>query len=90
MSRPSVVRVATAIPFDDLTRGSHEALYALKGEIVRRGIQAVCGIEMPVFEKRRFQEGATSPSAFAHRFAKEPDAYRAHFLALHRARAHAA
>jgi asparagine synthase (glutamine-hydrolysing) len=90
LSRPSVVRVATAIPFDDLTRGSHEALYALKGEIVRRGIQAVCGIEMPVFEKRRFQEGATSPSAFAHRFAKEPDAYRAHFLALHRARAHAA
>jgi hypothetical protein len=53
-------------------------------------MRAVCGIEMPVFAKRRFQEGATSPSAFAHRFAKEPDAYREHFLALHRARAHAA
>ena len=89
-TRPAVVRVATAIPFDDLSRGSHEALYALKGEVVRRGMQAVWGIEMPVFEKRRFQEGATSPSVFAHRFAAGPDAYREHFLSLHRARAHAA
>jgi asparagine synthase (glutamine-hydrolysing) len=89
-TRPSVVRVATAIPFDDLVQGSHEALYALKGEIVRRGMQAVWGMEMPVFEKRRFQEGATSPSVFAHRFAATPDAYREHFLALHRAQARTA
>ena len=89
-TRPSVVRMATAIPFEDLSRGSHEALYALKGEIVRRGMQAVWGMEMPVFEKRRFQEGATSRSVFAQRFATEPDAYREHFLALHRAQARTA
>ena len=89
-TRPSVVRVATAIPFEDLSRGSHETLYALKGEIVRRGMRAVWGVEMPVFEKRRFQEGATSRSVFARRFATEPDAYREHFLALQRARAHTA
>ncbi len=84
-TRPSVVRVATAIPFDALTHGAHEALYALKGEIVRRGVQAVWGVDMPVFHKRRFQEGATSPTVFARRFATRPDTYREHFLALHRA-----
>jgi asparagine synthase (glutamine-hydrolysing) len=84
-TRPAVVRVATAIPFADLSRGSHEALYALKGEIVRRGMQEEWGIEMPVFEKRRFQEGATSPSVFTHRFATARDAYREHFLARYRA-----
>jgi len=83
-TRPSVVRVATAIPFEDLSRGSHETLYALKGEIVRRGMRAVWGVEMPVFEKRRFQEGATSRSVFARRFATEPHVYREHFFALHR------
>jgi asparagine synthase (glutamine-hydrolysing) len=83
-TRPAVVRVATAIPFAELSRGSHDALYALKGEVVRRGMRAVWGIEMPVFEKRRFQEGATSPSVFRQRFATEPNAYRDHFLALHR------
>ena len=35
-------------------------LYSLKGEIVRRGIKAVTGMDMPVFPKRRFQHGATS------------------------------
>ena len=33
-------------------------LYALKGEIVRRGVKAVTGLDMPVFPKRRFQHGA--------------------------------
>jgi hypothetical protein len=50
----------------------------------------VWGIDMPIFEKRRFQEGATSPSVFAHRFATDPEAYREHFLALHRAHARTA
>jgi asparagine synthase (glutamine-hydrolysing) len=86
-TRPSVVRVATAIPFAELTRGSHAALYALKGEVVRRGIRAVWGMDMPVFEKRRFQDGAASPSVVARRFATDPDTYREHFLALHRGRA---
>jgi asparagine synthase (glutamine-hydrolysing) len=83
-TRPALVRIATAIPFDELSAGSHEALYSLKGDIVRRGLRAVWGIDMPVFEKRRFQEGATSPSVFAHRFTAESHAYREHFLALHR------
>ncbi|MEO8563971.1 MAG: asparagine synthase-related protein, partial [bacterium] len=55
--RPSVIAVAEAIPFADLTLGSHERLYALKGEIVSRGVRAVLGLEMPVFPKRRFQHG---------------------------------
>ena len=33
-------------------------LYALKGDIVRRGVKAVTGFDMPVFPKRRFQHGA--------------------------------
>ena len=33
-TRPSVIAVAEAIPFAELTQGSHERLYALKGEIV--------------------------------------------------------
>ena len=33
-------------------------LYCLKGEIVRRGVRAVTGLDMPVFPKRRFQHGA--------------------------------
>ncbi len=30
----------------------------MKAEIVREGVEAVTGIRMPVFPKRRFQEGA--------------------------------
>ena len=83
-TRPAVVGVATAIPFDSLSHGSHEALYSLKGEIVRRGVRVVLGMELPVFPKRRFQEGATPESVFADRFAGEPDLYRQHFLELHK------
>src|SRR6266513_1196854 len=53
-ARPSVIAVAEATPFAELTEGSHERLYALKGEIVARGIRSVLGLEMPVFPKRRF------------------------------------
>ena len=83
-TRPSVVQTATAIPFAELSHGSHEALYSLKGEIVRRGIRAIWGLDMPLFEKRRFQEGAVSVPVFQQRFAADPDAYREHFLALYR------
>lgn len=84
LTRPSVVKVATAIPFAELSHGSHEALYSLKGEIVRCGLRKVWGLDMPLFQKRRFQEGAASPSVFQQRFAVEPDTYREHFLALYR------
>ena len=80
---PEVIAVAEAIPFDDLSRGSHDRLYALKGEIVRRGVERVLGFKMPTFPKRRFQEGAASEATFRERFALHPDAYRQHFLSLH-------
>jgi asparagine synthase (glutamine-hydrolysing) len=57
-TRPNVVEVAEAIPFQHLTRYDVPSLYALKGEIVRRGIKAITGVDMPVFPKRRFQHGA--------------------------------
>lgn len=57
---PNVIAVAEEIPFIELTDWSHERLYALKGEIVRRGVEAVTGLTMPVFEKRRFQHGAVA------------------------------
>lgn len=60
---PSVIAVAHAIPFVDLTQWNHERLYALKGRIVASGIRALTGLEMPVFAKRRFQHGATDHSS---------------------------
>ncbi len=79
-----MVRTATAIPFAELSRGSHEALYSLKGEILQRGVRSVLGLDLPVFPKRRFQEGAISESEFVKRFDVEPDTYRQHFLELYR------
>ena len=46
------------IPFAALTNYDVPTLYALKGEIVRRGVKDVTGLDMPVFPKRRFQHGA--------------------------------
>jgi asparagine synthase (glutamine-hydrolysing) len=78
-TRPSVISVAEAIPFKELTKGSHEALYALKGEIVARGVRQVLGIEMPVFPKRRFQHGSTSADRVARLFPRDEVRYRKHF-----------
>ena len=68
------------IPFIELTDWKEERLYALKGEIVRRGVEAVTGIAMPVFEKRRFQRGAISEESFASIFPADPLEYRRRFL----------
>ncbi|HEY8850983.1 MAG TPA: asparagine synthase-related protein [Gemmatimonadaceae bacterium] len=84
-ARPSVIAVAEAIPFADLTEGSHERLYALKGEIVSRGIRSVLGIEMPVFQKRRFQHGSVSATKAARVFPQAEARYRRHFETLHAA-----
>lgn len=81
-TRPAVIAVAEAIPFALLTQGSHNKLYALKGEIVRRGVAAVLGIEMPVFPKRRFQEGSVSPSDVPRLFPRDEARYRGHFASL--------
>ena len=77
-TRPAVIQVAEAIPFATLTDGSHERLYALKGEVVQRGVRAVLGYDLPVFPKRRFQHGAT-----AQVFTETEAHYRRHFHSLH-------
>src|SRR5436190_4948807 len=76
-TRPAVIRVAEATPFAELTRGSHERLYALKGEIVSRGVRTVLGPQMPIYPKRRFQHGAGAT------FTESEARYRRHFLTLH-------
>jgi asparagine synthase (glutamine-hydrolysing) len=86
-TRPSVISVAEAIPFARLTEGSHERLYALKGEVVGRGMRSVLGVEMPVFPKRRFQHGSVAAGAVARLFPKNEARYRRHFEGLHAAAA---
>jgi asparagine synthase (glutamine-hydrolysing) len=82
-TQPAVVEVAEGIPFVALTGWDPEKLYALKGEIVSRGVAAVTGIRMPVFPKRRFQDGAPDRStARTLRALRESD-YRAEFSSLY-------
>ena len=82
-TRPDVIGVAEGIPFADLTRYDVPALYALKGEIVRRGVKAVTGVDMPVFPKRRFQHGATSIDAMRRRLGQSARDYRHAFERMH-------
>jgi asparagine synthase (glutamine-hydrolysing) len=84
-TRPAVIAVAEAIPFAALTEGSTERLYALKGDIVARGIRAVLGADMPVFPKRRFQHGAVSATQVDRLFPQNEARYRRHFEKLHAA-----
>jgi asparagine synthase (glutamine-hydrolysing) len=82
-TRPAVIEAAEAIPFADLTGGDHERLYALKGEIVSRGVRALTGLKMPVFPKRRFQHGALPAGELSRRFPFGEADYRMHFLSLY-------
>ena len=82
-TRPDVVAVAEGIPFDALTESSVEKLYALKGAVVSRGVKAITGIDMPVFEKRRFQHGAVTREKLRERMPDEELAYRRQFLAIY-------
>src|SRR5207245_8520616 len=82
-TRPAVIEAAEGIPFAELTRGDHGRLYALKGEIVSRGVHAVTGLKMPVFPKRRFQHGALPASELSRRFSFGDSHYRRHFLSLY-------
>ncbi|HEY7574965.1 MAG TPA: asparagine synthase-related protein [Thermoanaerobaculia bacterium] len=80
-TRPALVRIAAGLPFAELAGGEVERLYALKGEIVREGVAAVTGFPMPVFPKRRFQDGALpEPSQ---RFPYGEADYRRRFRALY-------
>jgi asparagine synthase (glutamine-hydrolysing) len=80
-TRPRVITVAEGIPFATMTGYSVSKLYALKGELVARGVRQVLGFEMPVFPKRRFQHGALSSDELRRRLPYTESDYRAHFAA---------
>jgi asparagine synthase (glutamine-hydrolysing) len=80
--RPDVIAAAEGIPFIELTGWDVPRLYALKGEIVARGVRQITGMEMPVFPKRRFQHGALA-AAERQRIAFREADYRAHFASLY-------
>lgn len=82
-TRPNVIAVAEGIPFIKLTNYSVEKLYALKGEIVSRGMEAVTGLKMPVFPKRRFQHGAMAKDELQSRMPWREAEYRRKFLSLY-------
>jgi len=79
----NVIAVAEAIPFVELTDYNVERLYALKGQVVSRGVHAVTGFKMPVFPKRRFQHGALSENALRQHLPYRETEYRSRFLALY-------
>ena len=80
---PNVIEISEGIPYIEMTNWDHQKLYELKGAIVAAGVKAVTGIDMPVFEKRRFQHGAVSRNEFNKLFpARELD-YRKAFLSLY-------
>ncbi|HZZ82673.1 MAG TPA: asparagine synthase-related protein, partial [Gemmataceae bacterium] len=82
---PTVIAVAEAIPFIELTGWDHQRLYDLKGQVVAAGVKAVTGMDMPIFAKRRFQHGATERAATL--FPASASAYRQIFQRLHESRA---
>lgn len=80
---PNVIEIAEGIPFIELTNWDEQRLYALKGEVVKRGILAITGLSMPVFEKKRFQKGAGGEKLFETIFPQNPLEYRRRFLKLY-------
>ena len=82
-TRPDVLAVAEGIPFETITGMSVEKLYALKGEIVSRGVNAHTGIDMPVYPKRRFQHGAIPVERLRQRLTDEEIQFRRQFLGFY-------
>jgi asparagine synthase (glutamine-hydrolysing) len=82
-TRPNVIEVGEGIPFTELTGMNVEKLYALKGEIVSRGVKAITGLDMPVFPKRRFQHGALPVQSLRRRVPSGELELRRQFLALY-------
>src|SRR5512140_1489191 len=80
---PNVIEVSEGIPYIEMTNWDHQKLYELKGKIVSMGVKAVTGIEMPVFEKRRFQHGALSKKEFSKLFPYREIDYRKAFLSIY-------
>jgi asparagine synthase (glutamine-hydrolysing) len=83
-AQPAVIEVAEGIPFAALTAYDVPTLYALKGEIVGRGVKAVTGLDMPVFPKRRFQHGAIPAEAMRSRLDGTEQTYRRAFHGLYK------
>ena len=77
---PNVIEISEGIPYIDMTNWDHQKLYDLKGQIVSAGVKAITGMEMPVFQKRRFQHGAASDLDFSKHFPGKEIAYRKEFL----------
>jgi asparagine synthase (glutamine-hydrolysing) len=80
---PNVIEISEGIPYIDMTNWDHKKLYDLKGQIVSLGITAITRMEMPIFQKRRFQHGATSKDAFNNLFPSKEIAYRKEFLSTY-------
>lgn len=54
----SVIARAAAMPFELWLNGDAGRLDTLKADVVAAGVESVTGIRMPIFPKRRFQDGA--------------------------------
>lgn len=80
-TRPNVIEVAEGIPFTQLSEMDVSKLYALKGEVVARGVKAITGLDMPVFPKRRFQHGAVPVGQLRQHIPNDEQALRRQFLA---------
>ncbi|MEM9645198.1 MAG: asparagine synthase-related protein, partial [Planctomycetota bacterium] len=81
---PEVIEIAESVPFVALTDWDHSKLYDLKGQIVSSGVRDVCGLDLPVFPKNRFQRGAIDEEGFRDVFPDGDDEYRQAFADLHR------
>jgi len=82
-TRTNVIEVAEGIPFTELTGMDVEKLYALKGDVVARGVKAITGMDMPVFPKRRFQHGAVKVDQLRQRVPGRELELRRQFLAMY-------
>jgi asparagine synthase (glutamine-hydrolysing) len=80
LTRPAVIAVAEGIPFAEWSEMSVAKLYSLKGEVVRLGVKAVLGLDMPIYEKRRFQHGAIPKESLRQRLPEQEAVYRRQFL----------
>ncbi len=76
------IAVAEAIPFAALTGGDTRGSTRSRARSSALGVEAVMGVAMPVFAKRRFQHGALAATE-ARRLAFGESRYREHFLSLY-------
>ena len=82
-TRPAVVAVAEAIPFAAMTGGDTERLYALKGEVVRRGRRGGDGRRDAGVREAPVPARGARGHARPRRLAFGESRYREHFLSLY-------